>query len=675
MRSIWTTRQEEMSSSNDSDTAKEERLSKVVSEVGEEAERTTATPAAADEGNNSKKPEAVVAVVEGGEEVKTKEDDAVDDIEKGYVTATKITTDPDGGGTINVNQAQTASDTQNDVTEPCAHISHPGVLFVPGPDFRGGIHTGYHSAHESDDDNNHNEANTTYDVADTLLVEGTLVPDEAETPIYEATLVPEENLVERPEANSKWYKTPLIICGGFTIVGIALAIGLPLGLRAYSTNNDAAAVPPTITLGSDSSPSFRPSSFTSLSPTTTPFFRQKGQPMNGNAPMDLFGGTFSLSTDGSTLAVSAAQLGPMPNRSGYVLIMKWNETLSDYEQLGDPMYGDNYGDGFGYTLALSGDASKLAVGTPYHDMNGEQSGHVKIYLWNEAALNYTQTGDIFYGTQAGDLFGDTLQMSSDGRTLVIGSSSSDTKSTDAGEVRIYRWNETNSSFKLNEVFYGDQDDRFGYSLSISPDDSVIAVGAIGSQDAKYVKTYAWDEDNLIYKQRGLPIYDDPSVKFGWSCSLSSGGMYLAIGALHVSSGGSFDDTTVTTPGQVKVYQWNDTNTKYNQVGDTLLGDGNSDEFGSSVSISRDGKILAVGAPMNDSNNGVQSGQVQLFKLNDSGSNYTLYGEPLIGEASSNYFGGPVAIIGDAKSVAVGAVGNSKQGDFSGQLQIFHIPSP
>lgn len=639
-----------MSDSNGSDSVKEEHVSTVASEEGEEAERATA----AEEGNL--KISEAVELTKGGEEVKTEEADAADDIEKGNVTTTA--SGPEVGGTANINQAQTVSDTQS-VDSASPSQSHPGVLFVPGPDFRGGIHTGYHSAHESDD-----EANVAYQVADTLLVEGTLVPDEPDIPIYEATLVPEES----PDANSKWYKTSFLICGGFTIVCIALAIGLPLGLRSTSTDNDAS-------LGSETRPSLRPSSFTGSSPTTTQFFEQKGKPKNGNAPMDLFGGTFSLSTDGSTLAVSAPQLGPMPNRSGYVLIMKWNETSSDYEQLGEPMYGDNYDDGFGYTLALSGDARKLAVGTPYHDTNGEQSGHVKIYLWNEAALNYTQTGDIFYGTQAGDLFGDTLQMSSDGGTLVIGASSSDANGDDAGEVKIYRWNETDSAYKLNDAFYGDEKDRFGYSLSISPDDSVIAVGAIGSVNAKYVKTYAWDEDDLSYKQRRLPMYDDPSVKFGWSCSLSSGGTYLAIGALHETSGGSFDDTTVTSPGQVQVFQWNDTSTTYNQLGDTLLGDGNADDFGSSVAISRDGKILVVGAPQNDSNNGVQSGQVKLFKLNNSGSNYTLYGEPLIGEASSNYFGGPVAITGDAKSFAVGAVGNSKQGDFSGQLQIFHIPSP
>ena len=403
-------------------------------------------------------------------------------------------------------------------------------------------------------------------------------------------------------------------CAGIT--------SLPLGLRK-TTENDAAVLPPSsVSLGptssaypslsptSSSHPSLRPSSHPSLSPTTTPFFKQKGQPKNGNAPKDLFGGTFSLSTDGSTLAVTALQLGPMPNRSGYVTIMKWNDT--------------------------------------------------------------------FYGITAGDRFGDTLQMSSDGRTLVVGARSSDTNGEDAGEVRVYRWDETDSSFKLNGTLYGAKNDRFGYSLSISPDGGVIAAGAIGSASANntngYVKTYSWDADSLVYKQQGFPIYGDtPNGQFGWSCSLSSGGKYLAISAIDdVSAGGSFDDSTVEASGQVKVYEGG--GTTYKQVGDTLSGDRNKDDFGSSISISGDGNILVVGAPENDTNNGVKSGQVKLFKLNDSGSNYTLFGEPLLGEASSNYFGGPVAIAGDAKSFAIGAVGNGNQGEFSGQLQIFNFPS-
>ena len=211
------------------------------------------------------------------------------------------------------------------------------------------------------------------------------------------------------------------------------------------------------------------------------------------------------------MVVSAPQLlGPMPNRSGYVLILKWNETISDYQQLGDPMVGDNYGDAFGYTLALSGDASKLAVGTPYHDTNGESSGYVKIYLWNEPTLNYTHTGDTFYGTMAGDLLGYSLQMSSDGRTLAIGASSSDTNGEDAGEVRVYQWDETDSRFKRNGNLYGAQDDRFGYSLSISPDGGTIAVGAYGSPSTNnsngYVNTYVWDAESLAYNQRGVTLW-------------------------------------------------------------------------------------------------------------------------------------------------------------------------
>ena len=147
---------------------------------------------------------------------------------------------------------------------------------------------------------------------------------------------------------------------------------------------------------------------------------------------------------------------------------------------------------------------------------------------------------------------------------------------------------------------------------------------------------------------------------------------MAIGAHEFGANGDvFDDSNINSAGKVRVYEWE--GTSYKQVGDTLNGDRNKDEFGSSISISGDGKILIVGAPQNDAN-GLEAGHVKLFKLNDSGSNYNLFGEPLLGEASSNYFGDPVTITGDAKYFAVGAVGNGKQGDYSGQLQIFHIPS-
>eukprot|EP00984_Skeletonema_dohrnii_P029798 scaffold20690_cov155-Skeletonema_dohrnii-CCMP3373.AAC.3 len=60
------------------------------------------------------------------------------------------------------------SNTINEDNQP-----QPGVTFVPGPDFHGGIQTGYHSAHESGDDNYNDDA----DVENQNLIEAYAVDD------------------------------------------------------------------------------------------------------------------------------------------------------------------------------------------------------------------------------------------------------------------------------------------------------------------------------------------------------------------------------------------------------------------------------------------------------------------------------------------------------------------
>jgi len=56
-----------------------------------------------------------------------------------------------------------------------------GVTFVPGPDYRGGIHTGYHSPHESGDDDNNNDA----DVENQNLIEAYAVDDNEQEEIID----------------------------------------------------------------------------------------------------------------------------------------------------------------------------------------------------------------------------------------------------------------------------------------------------------------------------------------------------------------------------------------------------------------------------------------------------------------------------------------------------------
>ena len=84
-------------------------------------------------------------------------------------------------------------------------------------------------------------------------------------------------------------------------------------------------------------------------------------------------------------------------------------------------------------------------------------------------------------------------------------------------------------------------------------------------------------------------------------SLSGDGKTVAVGAP-----GHW--TRKDRPGYVKVYRragfWK-------QLGQSIKGEALGDQFGQSVSLSSNGKILAIGADYNDNENGERAGHVTL----------------------------------------------------------------
>ena len=58
------------------------------------------------------------------------------------------------------------------------------------------------------------------------------------------------------------------------------------------------------------------------------------------------------------------------------------------------------------------------------------------------------------------------------------------------------------------------------------------------------------------------------------------------------------------------------NNTWIKIGGDIDGEGFYDNSGKSVSLSADGSFVAIGAPYNDGN-GVLSGQVRIFQIDDS----------------------------------------------------------
>jgi len=136
-------------------------------------------------------------------------------------------------------------------------------------------------------------------------------------------------------------------------------------------------------------------------------------------------------------------------------------------------------------------------------------------------------------------------------------------------------------------------------VSLSADGKTVAIGASANDptedlvDAGHVRVYYYDEESDEWYQLGGEIngeyygYYGYGGELGTGVSISSDGKTLAIGAPYSHSNGYYG-------GVGKVYEYKEVSMTWVQVGGDIESDCSNEEFGGWVSISADGKIVAVG---------------------------------------------------------------------------------
>ena len=130
-------------------------------------------------------------------------------------------------------------------------------------------------------------------------------------------------------------------------------------------------------------------------------------------------------------------------------------------------------------------------------------------------------------------------------------------------------------------------------------------------------------------------------------------------------GGQKNAGAAPSAGHVRIYK--DSSGVWVQVGADIDGEAMNDESGNSVSLNSDGSIVAIGALFN-SGTGSYAGHVRVYQ-NISGT-WTQIGADIDGEAALDYFGTSVSLNDDGSIVAVGADGNDGNGIFSGHTRIY-----
>ncbi len=393
-----------------------------------------------------------------------------------------------------------------------------------------------------------------------------------------------------------------------------------------------------------------------------------------------FGSSVVLSRDGNTMAIAAhweasAATGingnqkdeSIPQAGAAYIFTRTGTTWTQQAYIkasntGKANQGEVFGDGdqFGFSIALSGDGSTLAVGAITEDggaqqINGNQNDDSAqsagaVYVYTRTGSTWTQQAYVKSASQAaGDLLGFSVALSFDGNTLAAAAFDEDGSgrginppddngSQNSGALYIFtRQNGGWSQQAYIKGSKGETSDGFGFATSISDDGNTVAVGS-------------GDEACLTPGINPPGCADDAPPMRGAN-------IWVGAAYVFVRNGTTWNEQTFIKAPNARPYN----------------------SFGVRLALSRDGNALAVTSYLEDNaGRGVRPPMVQQFLIQaifnawrehrneaeESGAAYLFTRSGVTWTAGAyikgantdagDEFGSAIALSGDGRMMVVGA---------------------
>lgn len=197
---------------------------------------------------------------------------------------------------------------------------------------------------------------------------------------------------------------------------------------------------------------------------------------------DAFGSGVTVARDGSTVVIGAVGYeDPHGKYAGSAYIFtemdgEWSQQTKLTAADGDS------NDGFGLKVGISADGSTVLVAARNdEDPNGLLAG--SVYAFTQSNGDWQQQAKLLPNDDGG-LFGDSIGLSADGNTAVIGASENAVASGPFGGA-VYLFRQSGSEWSQQRRIAapdGDEDDVFGSSVGLSADGTVVVVGAPLDED-------------------------------------------------------------------------------------------------------------------------------------------------------------------------------------------------
>ena len=346
---------------------------------------------------------------------------------------------------------------------------------------------------------------------------------------------------------------------------------------------------------------------------------QLGNKLQESNAGNYFGNSIALDSTGMILAVGDVSYnanGVYGNfNRGRVRIYKRNivNTYVVWQQIGQDIEGETRSDKFGYSVSLNVDGSVIAIGAIFNDGTAssvtDNRGSVSIYKYNESTNTWTQLGQDIDGEGQSDESGTSIALTRNGNTVVIGAprnANGETTSADqTGHVRIYDYDYTSSEW----IQYGEDIDsvgnkkqQTGYSVAVNDGGTIVVVGEIdypgdGDPNKGQGRVRVFERKNTT---SGWDILGTTAVVGGTNEKFGSSVSTSANGSIIAIGGTGFENGN--NKGRVSTYKYNPATNGWDDIG-KIVGTNNGDECGYSVKLNADGTMLIIGDKNYDSGKG------------------------------------------------------------------------
>jgi len=337
-------------------------------------------------------------------------------------------------------------------------------------------------------------------------------------------------------------------------------------------------------------------------------------------------------------------------------------------------FGASTTDRFGFSVDIDGD--RAIVGA-YLEDETDNSGSGKAYIFDvtDGSLLFTLDNPNEFGTSASDNFGFSVAISGD-RAIVSADAEDETDNSGSGKAYIFDVTDGSLLFTLDNPAdnqFGDgANNRFGRSVAISDDRAIV--GAPFWNASSFTAPFQQGRAYIYDVTDGSLLFtlDDPVTVytgnyFGSKVSIDGDRAIVGCPGFEAEGGDTVNS------GRAYIFNVINGSLLHTLDNPNRFGTVNSDDFGSSVSIS--GDFAVVGAPGEDDSelvSGSASGKAYVFSAANGRLVHVIDNPNAFGESGGDQLGEAVAISGGTVFVGVSEEDEST-GFGSGKTYVYRVP--